>query len=195
MSQINPPVLRLQVHLPYRQNITFLQNKKLKDIIDDEQNKKTMLTEYFKMNEINPDARNYLYCEFPRHYVWNKTNKKWTKQYQGNMIGRMYTVNPNEGERYYLRLLLNYVKGATSFTDLKNVGSYKCKTFQDSALMRGIIEAENPYRNTMQEAKQFKMPYALRRLFAIILIFGELGDVRNLWNENFIAMSEDFIRK
>ncbi|CAG8607118.1 9766_t:CDS:2, partial [Gigaspora margarita] len=58
-----------------------------------------------------------------------------------------------------------------------------------------IIETDNPYHSTMQEAAQFKMPSALRRLFAIILIFGEPGDVRNLWNENFNAMSEDFIKR
>ncbi|CAG8722874.1 1668_t:CDS:2, partial [Cetraspora pellucida] len=43
-------------------------------------------------------------------------------------------------------------------------------------------------------AAQFQMPYSLRRLFAIILVFGEPGDVRTLWNDNFISMSEDFVR-
>ncbi|CAG8495786.1 40294_t:CDS:2 [Gigaspora margarita] len=53
-----------------------------------------------------------------------------------------------------------------------NIGNYKCDSFQESALRQRIIENENPYNNAIQEAIQFQMPYALRRLFAIILIFG-----------------------
>ncbi|CAG8523625.1 1506_t:CDS:2 [Dentiscutata heterogama] len=166
----------------------------LDNVINDDKNEKTMLTEYFKMNEIDPDAKNYLYREFPHYYVWNKANKKWTKRSQRNIIGRMYVVNPNEGEKYYLRLLLSYVRGATSFADLRRVGDYLCATFQESALRHRIIEPENPYNDTMREAAQFQMPYSLRRLFAIILVFGEPGDVRTLWNDNFVNMSEDFVR-
>ena len=37
------------------------------------------------------------------------------------MIGRINSVNPKKGERFYLRLLLNHVKGPTSFQDLLTV--------------------------------------------------------------------------
>lgn len=62
-----------------------------------EQNQKTILTEYFKMNQIDPEACKYLYREFPPYYVWNKTAKKWAKHQKGNIIGRIYAVNPSEG--------------------------------------------------------------------------------------------------
>jgi hypothetical protein len=38
---------------------------------------------------------------------------------QRTQIDRMVYACPTEGERYYLRILLNHVKRATSFDDLK----------------------------------------------------------------------------
>ena len=37
-----------------------------------------------------------------------------------NIIGRVYFVHPSDIERFSLRTLLLYVKGAKSFDDLKN---------------------------------------------------------------------------
>ncbi|CAG8468235.1 6415_t:CDS:2 [Cetraspora pellucida] len=76
LLNINPAVLRLQIHLPNEHNITYSETSKLNDILNNEENKKTMLTEYFKMNEIDPQACNYSYHEFPQYYVWNKSTKK-----------------------------------------------------------------------------------------------------------------------
>ncbi|CAG8702833.1 7450_t:CDS:2, partial [Cetraspora pellucida] len=163
MLRINPSVLRLQIHLPKYQTVTFLEISNLKNILADEQNKQTMLMEYFEMNKVDPSACNFTYREFLRYYVWNNTAKKWIKHCQGQVIRRIYIVNSNKGERYYLRLLLNNVK-----------------------------EPEQIYHQTMHEAAQYQMPSALRQLFTMILLFGELNDVRSLWNISYIAMSEDF---
>jgi len=40
-----------------------------------------------------------------------------------------------EGERYYLRLLLNHIEGATSFEDLKIINGIKVSTFWEAALL------------------------------------------------------------
>ena len=125
------------------------------------------------MNLTDPEARNYLYPEFPRYYVWNKTRKQWTKRKFSNVIGRVYAVNPSEGERYYLRILLNHVKGATCFNDLKTVDKIMYSTFRESAECRGLLETDNSSRQCLVEARRFRMSHALHRLFATILVFCE----------------------
>ena len=69
------------------------------------------------MNKIDKGARNILYPDFPKHYIWNKSRKQWLKRIKDktDTIGRVYMSHPSEGEKYYLRILLYFVSGATSF--------------------------------------------------------------------------------
>ena len=53
------------------------------------------------------------------------------------------SAHPGEGERYFLRVLLNHVSGSTSFEDLKTVDGVLCGSFRESAERRGLIEADN----------------------------------------------------
>ena len=53
------------------------------------------------------------------------------------------SINPAEGEHYYLRVLLNHVGGATSFEYLRTVDSVIVLTFREAAERRGLIEEAN----------------------------------------------------
>ncbi|GKB30667.1 ATP-dependent DNA helicase PIF1-like protein [Tanacetum coccineum] len=64
--------------------------------------------------EIDTNARQYLYKDIPKYYTWNKSKCKWNRQKIGKMRGRMVSANP-EGEQFYLRVLLQHVKGPTGF--------------------------------------------------------------------------------
>jgi hypothetical protein len=50
-------------------------------------------------------------------------DKEWIRRKQRMQNGRMVYACPAEGERYYLCVLLNHVRGATSFDDLKTTGT------------------------------------------------------------------------
>jgi hypothetical protein len=98
MSGINPAVTHLQVHLPNQQRVIFNEDVNLAEVVATSQIQQTSLTEYFKMNDQDPDARNLLYSDFPMHYIWNKTTKSWKKRKRGGCIGRIYMAHPSEGE-------------------------------------------------------------------------------------------------
>jgi hypothetical protein len=99
--------------------VAYNKREDLRNVINREESQKSMLTEYFQMNNVNPFAHSFLYREFPEHYRWDRTEKEWLQRKQRTQIGWMLYVCLAEGERYYLCILLNYVKGATSFGNLK----------------------------------------------------------------------------
>jgi len=86
--------------------LNIKKDTKLRDVIKDPKNTKTMLTEWFSANKEYDSAKEFTYCEFPLKWRWDETNKKWIRRQHGFKIGRLYYVNPTEGERFYLRMLL-----------------------------------------------------------------------------------------
>ena len=59
----------------HKQLIKFRKSDNLNDIINNDFASRSMLTEYFHMNEINAKARTLLYKQFPEHFVWNERDK------------------------------------------------------------------------------------------------------------------------
>ncbi|XP_024974822.1 uncharacterized protein LOC112512927 [Cynara cardunculus var. scolymus] len=154
-----------------------------------------MLTAFFDRNKEDEGARQHLYKDFPKHYTWNASARRWNQRKQGSMIGRLVYANPAEGERYYLRLLLSHISGPTSFKDLFTVNGILYPTFRKAALERGLIETDDNLSQCLAEASLFQFPKALRRLFATILIYCEPGDVRKLWDQHYDSLSEDYRRQ
>lgn len=154
-----------------------------------------MRTEFFHVCSVNSKARSYLYSKFPEHYVWDKRNKCWYERKKVKVIGRINGANHTEGKMYYLRLLLNHVRGPTSFNYLLTVNGNICFTFNEVAQRKGLLDSDQSNFECLNEAMSFQMSYALRRLFATILVYCEPSDVRNLWNTYFDAMSEDFSKE
>ena len=107
----------------------------------------------------------------------------------------MYTTNPSQGERHYLRLLLHHIPKATSFTDLKrSPDGVVHRTFKENALALGLLESDEEWDECMSEATISFMPKQLRSLFITILIFGEPAEPQVLWLKHKNAMGEDFLR-
>ncbi|KAG7984548.1 hypothetical protein I3843_04G165900 [Carya illinoinensis] len=108
------------------------------------------------------------------------------------VIGRIVTANPFEGERYYLRILLNHIRGPLSFQHLKTVNGILAPTFREAATMHGLLERDNSLEECLYEASFYQMPFSLRRLFATILVYCNPTNPRDLWERFERDMSADF---
>jgi hypothetical protein len=107
-----------------------------------------------------PAALTTLYPDYLEIAVWNKSKKAWhlRKRAAGRRgagrnnhvtlgtVGRMYFVQPLEGERYYLRVLLTHVAGATCFEDLRTTHRPHTPTivmhptFKAACLAHGLLQ-------------------------------------------------------
>ncbi|XP_015124346.1 uncharacterized protein LOC107046271 [Diachasma alloeum] len=189
-------VMRLPVHLPNQQNVTFIDTAD-EGAIQDALEKTTMLTDYFALNQRDLEARKFTYAEIPSHYVFKKAkgaNKdKWGKAHF-NVIGRMYSVAPSQIELFHLRLLLIKVKLATSFEELTTVDGQRCDTFHGACLAMGLIADDTEWERAMVEGETWMMPLQLRRLFVRILIYCHSNHPDTLWEKFKDAMSQDYQR-
>ncbi|XP_066384734.1 uncharacterized protein [Miscanthus floridulus] len=195
MFGIYPSVLQLQLHLPNMQSVTYNDDENLEDVVSRPASNRTTLTEYFSKNREERATRKILYREFPEHYRWIAGKKVWQGRKQASaQIGRIVYANPAEGERYFLRVLLNHVRGATSFEDLRTVAGVTYSTFREACEKRRLIETDRSIDDCLTEATTFQMPCALRRLFATMLVFDEATNIHELWDKHKDALGEDFSR-
>ena len=135
-------IYRLAVHLENQQYIYFKGGPE-KECID--KNHDTTLTAWFKLNQHDPSAQRYLYTEIPQHYVFDKVKKQWFKRklIEKPIISCMYFVNPLDHERFYIRILLQHIRGATSFEELRTIDGKECQSFAEVVHKRNLIQTDS----------------------------------------------------
>ncbi|CAK9303228.1 unnamed protein product [Gordionus sp. m RMFG-2023] len=181
---------RLAIHLPFHQPVYFIEGQE-RQALEKSASRNTTLTAWFELNKNDVNARQYLYVTIPYHYTFS-ANKWKLRQRQNNIISRMYTVDPKSGERFFLRLLLLHVVGATSFEYLRTVNGVLYNTFKEAAFKRNLLVDDKEWEAFMEEASTFLMPIQLRQSFAFICIFCQPENPNNLWEKFKKCMIEDF---
>lgn len=67
--------------------------------------------------------------------------------------------------------------------------------YKEACYVLGLLNNDKEWRDALQEASQWAMPYQLRELFVTLLLFCEVTDVKTLWECSFKDLSEDIERK
>ena len=165
------------------QSVIIDETKNLEEVVNNPKSSMTTLIEFFKVSRVDSFARKFLYREVLEYYRWISGKKVWQRRKKGQ-IGQIVYAHLAEGERYFLRVLLNHVRGPTSFEDLKTVAGIVCPTFRESCEKRGLIETDKTIDDCLCESATFQMPYALRRLFATILVHCEATKIHALWEKH-----------
>ncbi|CAH9128946.1 unnamed protein product, partial [Cuscuta epithymum] len=188
-------VERLSFHLPNEQVVYFNDLEPIDEVLDKPSVKESMFLAWFKANEIYPEARNLTYAEMPFRFVWKRATREWVPRKRGFAIGRLFYVPPACGELFYLRCLLNVVRGPTCFEDIKKVDGVQYDTFRDACYALGLLNDDKEYIDAIKEASFWATAHCLRKLFVALLIADCLSRPEDVWEKCWVFLSEDILHK
>ncbi|XP_048613489.1 uncharacterized protein LOC125587294 [Brassica napus] len=190
-----PSVEKLIIHLEGEHNITIKETDNLGRIIRKPGIEKTMFTEWMVLCRRSEFARTLTYVQIPEYFVWNNNSKVWTERKKGKTIGRIVAVHPSAGDRYYLRILINKIKGPRSYDELKTFNDVKYPDFKSVCHALGYLDDDVEWLESMSEGARTATPYQLRDMFVTFLNTCFVASPKGLWEHSWKSMSEDILHK
>ncbi|XP_057250038.1 uncharacterized protein LOC125496641 [Beta vulgaris subsp. vulgaris] len=190
-----PAVERLSFHLPDEQTVLFTDDADVEEVLERPHIEKTKFLSWMECNKEHAEARELSYVEFPTKFVWQARTREWTSRKKGFAIGRIYHVTPGAGEKFYLRTLLNYVKGATCYEDIRVVDGVLHPTFKEACYARGLLDDDKEYVDAIMEASFRESGHYLRNLFCMMLLSCSLSKPENIWQKTWHLLSEDILHR
>ncbi|CAN6861890.1 unnamed protein product [Brassica oleracea] len=188
-------VEKLIIHLEGEHNITVKKTDNLGRVICKPDIKKTMFTEWMVLCRRSEFARTLTYVQIPEYFVWNNNAKVWTERKKGKTIGRIVAVHPSAGDRYYLRILINKIKGPRSYDELKTYNSVKYHDFKSVCYARGYLDNDVEWHESMSEGARWATPYQLCDMFVTFQNNCFVTSPKNLRENSWRSMSEDILHK
>lgn len=200
MSERYLAVVRLSIHKENKQLVYFSSEEEARlKLLNDNPPNSTLL-EYFRLCRENAvglngvRARDVLYVDIVKYFRWHEGRFR-PRERNIPCVGRIYYTGITEGDRYYLRLLLNHVKGPTSETDLRTIDGVTYPTCRGAAERLGLLISDQHHKNTLNEALTWATAPQLRELFSIILVYSSPASPTSLWAQFSDDLSEDITYK
>lgn len=107
----------------------------------------------------------------------------------------MYNASPICGERFYLRMLLNVVRGPRNYEQIWTVDGIVYPDFKQACHARGMRGGDEEWLTALNDASKTSLGPQMRVLFVIILKHCNVGDNIGLWEKTWNLLSEDIIRR
>ncbi|XP_035838014.1 uncharacterized protein LOC110900424 [Helianthus annuus] len=190
-----PSVMRLPFHLPGQQPVVFGPDEDINSVLNKPSVKSSMFLSWMERNKDPNDllARTLTYVQFPIFYVWKLDKRVWEPRKGKKSIGRIHSVSPSLGEAYFLRILLNKVRGTTSFDDIKTVNGKVYDTYRDACYAHGLLDDDSEYVEAIKEANLTGSASYIRNLFSTMLLSSSLSRPEVVWESSWRYMADDFV--
>ncbi|XP_058784626.1 uncharacterized protein LOC131659455 [Vicia villosa] len=190
-----PSVERLSFHLEDEQCVIFPDDASIEEVVNKPHIDSTKFLAWMDANKKYPEARNLTYSEFPTKFVWKEKEHRWTPRQRGFSVGRLHYAALGSGQLFYLRTLLNYVKGPTSYDDIKTVNNIKHNTFKDACFALGLLDDDKEFVDAIMEASHWGTGSFLRSLFATLLVSNQISRPDFVWNKTWEYLSDDILHR
>ena len=83
------------------------------------------------------------------------------------------------------------VKGAKSYIEIRTYTDVVYQTFKEACAARGLLDDDNEWYRTYQEAINWATSFQLRNLFVIILTYCHIKDEKEFFNTTWHTMVDD----
>lgn len=135
------------------------------------------------------------YPDIPHYFRWVSLSEGWklrSNRQSTPSIGRLYSVHHTDRERFALKILLSNVILPTSFQDLRTFDGVVYTSNIEAAVARGLLRGDREYELILEPALHLSAR-SLRELFAILVQFSEVLDVKELFSKFQDALSADLV--
>lgn len=93
-----------------------------------------------------------------------KTKEGW------HLYWKNSSCSSESGEVYYLRILLNKVKGPTCYKDISTINGVMYPSFKEACYALGLLDDDGEYVEAIRESSFWKSANYLRALFTMLLM-------------------------
>ncbi|XP_076893885.1 uncharacterized protein LOC143546014 [Bidens hawaiensis] len=188
-----PSVTRLPFHLPGKQLVVYGADEDVDNVLEKESVSSSMFTSWMKCNQLYEEARQLTYVKFPTKFTWKLEQKRWERRKSGFSIGRIHAISLALGDAYFLRVLLNKVKGPQSFEDIRTVNGKLHETFRDACFELGLLDDDSEYIEAIKEVSHSGTGFYIRSLFVTMLTSHSLSRPDVVWNNTWELLSNGIL--
>ncbi|XP_071728730.1 ATP-dependent DNA helicase PIF1-like [Rutidosis leptorrhynchoides] len=189
-----PSVIRLPFHFEGEHQIIFDEDEVIEQVLEKPSVNTSMFLEWMKCNGCNQQARQLTYVDFPTKFIWDKDDRVWKlRKRKIGAIGRIHHVSPAAGDHFYLGILLNKVKGPTSYEEIRWVNGILFDNFKDACYHLGLLDDDNEYIETIKEAFFGEGGHFVRNFFAQLLLTNTMSRPEDVFDKTFEFLSVDVV--
>uniref|UniRef100_A0A0D3CLL8 ATP-dependent DNA helicase n=2 Tax=Brassica oleracea var. oleracea TaxID=109376 RepID=A0A0D3CLL8_BRAOL len=117
-----------------------------------------------------------------------ESTREWVPRKRGFAIGRIAHIQPSGDKLYFLRVLLNWVRGPTSYEDIRTVDGVLYPAL-------GLMDDDKEFIEAIKDASDCSSATYARKLFARMLVSKSLSPPHVVWEATWEYLTDDILYK